>query len=137
MLHSRGDAGNNKDHSRHRYGFVSSTVSLRSWAKVEAIVRGPGGLRLWLVIVDPGVGFSKSVEDDARPLRGSASITADSDGAWNPLRGFPQLIGAWRKPFLGTILSQTQDGGTYKGRRTTPKECGWATAAAVASAVQQ
>jgi dihydroneopterin aldolase / 2-amino-4-hydroxy-6-hydroxymethyldihydropteridine diphosphokinase / dihydropteroate synthase len=73
-------------------------------------------------------------------LCNSASITADvrkADGSWNPLRGYPQLIGTSRKSFLGAILSRADDGGTYKGRQTTPKERGWATAAAVASAVQQ
>jgi dihydroneopterin aldolase / 2-amino-4-hydroxy-6-hydroxymethyldihydropteridine diphosphokinase / dihydropteroate synthase len=138
LMHSRGDAGNNKDYSRYRS--VLDGVSQELGEKVEAIVRGPGGLRRWLVMVDPGIGFSKSVEDNVRLLRDSASITADvrnADGVWNPLRGFPQLIGTSRKSFLGSILSQTQGDGTYKGRQTTPKERGWATAAAVASAIQQ
>ncbi|KAI0252819.1 hypothetical protein BJV78DRAFT_1281404 [Lactifluus subvellereus] len=131
LMHSRGDAGANKDYSRYRS--VVDGVAQELGEKVEAIVRGPGGVRRWLVMVDPGIGFSKSVDDNVQLLRASASVTADVrtvDGAWNPLRGHPQLIGASRKSFLGVILSQTDDGGTYKGRQTKPKERGWATAAA-------
>ncbi|KAH9167050.1 Dihydropteroate synthase [Lactarius sanguifluus] len=138
LMHSRGDAGANKDYSR--YGSVVDGVIQELGDKVEAIVRGPGGVRRWLVMIDPGIGFSKSVDDNLKLLRNSASITADArtvDGRWNPLRGYPQLIGASRKSFLGGILSQQDESGTYEGRQTTPKERGWATAAAVATAVQQ
>ena len=79
-------------------------------------------------------------EGNLQVLREFASITADvrtEDGVWNPLRGYPLLIGVSRKSFLGAILSQPDEDGTYQGRQTTPKERGWATAAAVACAVQQ
>jgi dihydroneopterin aldolase/2-amino-4-hydroxy-6-hydroxymethyldihydropteridine diphosphokinase/dihydropteroate synthase len=138
LMHSRGDAGANKDYSR--YGSVVDGVVQELGEKVEAIVRGPGGVRRWLVMIDPGIGFSKSVDDNLKVLRNSASITAEArtvDGGWNTLRGYPQLIGASRKSFLGNILSQPDKSGTYEARQTTPKERGWATTAAVASAVKQ
>lgn len=138
LMHSRGDAGANKDYSR--YDSVLQGVAKELGEKVEAIVRGPGGLRRWLVMVDPGVGFSKSLEGNLQVLHESASITADvrtEDGIWNPLRGYPLLIGVSRKSFLGTILSQPDEDATYLGRQTTPKERGWATAAAVTCTVQQ
>ena len=50
----------------------------------------------------------------------------------NPLRGFPLLIGASRKSFLGAILAQGP-----VSRQTEPKERGYATAATVSCAVQQ
>lgn len=136
LMHSRGDAGANRNYSHP----VLQGVAKELGEKVEAIVRGPGGLRRWLVMVDPGVGFSKSLEGNLQVLRESAFITADiraEDGVWNTLRGYPLLIGVSRKSFLGAILSQSVEDGTYKGRQTTPKERGWATAAAVACAVQQ
>ncbi|KAI0299386.1 Dihydropteroate synthase [Multifurca ochricompacta] len=138
LMHSRGDAGANKDYSR--YSSVLSGVAQELGEKVEAIVRGPGGVRRWLVMIDPGIGFSKSVDGNLEVLRGSASISTEVravDGTWNPLRGYPQLIGASRKSFLRFILSQRDHGGSYEGRETAPKERGWATAAAVAAAVQQ
>ncbi len=137
-MHSRGDSGGNKDYSR--FDSVLQGVTKELGEKVEAIVRGPGGVRRWLVMVDPGVGFSKTLEGNLQVLRDSASITADirsEDGAWNPLRGYPLLIGTSRKSFLGTILSQPNDERIHQGRQTTPKERGWATAATVACAVQQ
>ena len=138
LMHSRGDAGANKDYSN--YETATQGVAKELADKVEAIVRGPGGVRRWLVMVDPGIGFSKSLEDNLQVLRNSASITADvrtENGVWNPLRGYPLLIGASQKSFLGTILSQRDEEGAYQGRKTTPKERGWATAAAVTCAVQQ
>jgi len=138
LMHSRGDAGVNKDYPN--YDSVLQGVVKELGEKVEAIVRGPRGVRRWLVMVDPGVGFSKSLEGNLQVLRESASITADirtEDGVWNPLRGYPLFIGVSRKSFLGAILSRPDDDGTYQGRQTTPKERGWATAAAVACAVQQ
>ena len=137
LMHSRGDAGQNKDYSR--YGSVVQGVAQELGEKVEAIVRGPGGVRRWLVMVDPGIGFSKSLDGNLQVLRDASSITNErtKDGVWNPLRGYPQLIGVSRKSFLGDILSQPTEDGTYRGRQTTPKERGWATAAAVTSAIQQ
>ncbi|KAI0267364.1 Dihydropteroate synthase [Gloeopeniophorella convolvens] len=138
LMHSRGDAGANNDY--WRYGSVVEGVTRELGKRVEAVVRGPSGVRRWFVMVDPGIGFSKTLEGNMELLREGAAITAErrlANGTWNPLRGYPQLVGASRKSFLGTVLSKPDDDGTYKGRDTTPKDRGWATAAAVASAVQQ
>ncbi|KAF7319438.1 Folic acid synthesis protein [Mycena chlorophos] len=142
LMHSRGDAGTNKDYSVYDYSgqqnAVVEGVRVELGAKVNSIVKGKGGVRRWLVIVDPGVGFSKTLEGNLQVLRSAASVTADvpvGQGplrARNPLAGFPQLIGASRKSFLGAILEHTDS-----GRKTAPKERSWATAAAVACAVQQ
>ena len=139
FMHSRGEASANKN-----YGYYSRAgkgkgrgvvegVRVELCEKVDAAVRGRGGLRRWLVIVDPGVGFSKTVEGNLALLKRASSLTAGGDD--NILTGFPQLIGASKKSFLGTILSSRVD--SYPGRTTTPGERGWATAAAVSCAVQQ
>ncbi|GBE83404.1 Folic acid synthesis protein [Sparassis crispa] len=144
LMHSRGDAASNKDYSAYSYaadsrgrGAVLEGVRVELGEKVEAAVRGRGGLRRWLVIVDPGVGFSKTLEGNLEVLRASSEITAAHPHRRNPLAGFPQLIGTSRKSFLGTILAQPDTGGAYEGRKTRPDERGWATAAAVSCAVQQ
>jgi len=139
LMHSRGEASANKDYSCYNsagggkgQGVVEG-VRVELGEKVDAAVRGRGGLRRWLVIVDPGVGFSKTVEGNLSLLKRASSLTArESD---NVLAGFPQLIGASKKSFLGVILSSRV--GSYPGRTTTPGERGWATAAAVSCAVQQ
>ena len=139
LMHSRGEASANKgyDHYGHAgegkgQGVVEG-VRVELGEKVDAAVRGRGGLRRWLVIVDPGIGFSKNVEGSLALLKRASSLTA-MEGS-NVLRGFPQLIGASKKSFLGTILSHRV--GSYPGRETTPGERGWATAAVVSCAVQQ
>ncbi|KAK0489160.1 Dihydropteroate synthase [Armillaria novae-zelandiae] len=141
LMHSRGEAGANKGYSDYSYVGSSKAViegvRVELGLKVDDIVKGKGGVRRWLVIVDPGIGFSKTVEGNLEVLRDSSSVTDDvyigpeSNRRRNPLAGFPSLIGASRKSFLGTILA----GGN--GRITQPNERGWATAATVACAVQQ
>ncbi|KAK0501533.1 Dihydropteroate synthase [Armillaria luteobubalina] len=141
LMHSRCEAGANKDYSDYSYigssKAVIEGVRVELGLKVDDIVKGKGGVRRWLVIVDPGIGFSKTVEGNLEVLRDSSSVTDDvyigpeSNRRRNPLAGFPCLIGASRKSFLGTLLA----GGN--GRNTQPNERGWATAATVACAVQQ
>lgn len=145
LMHSRGDAGQNKDYSSYSYTGKSAVlegVVLELGEKVEAIVRGKGGVRRWMVMVDPGVGFSKSVKGNLDVLRDAAKISAPtlpSSSHRNPLKGYPMLIGTSRKSFLGKILEEndSEKGGNYGGRETIAAERGWATAAAVTCAVQQ
>ncbi|KAJ7093999.1 Dihydropteroate synthase-like protein [Mycena belliarum] len=141
LMHSRGDAGEDKDYDAYGYtgitGRVLEGVRVELGTKLDLIVKGKGGVRRWFVIVDPGIGFSKSLDGNLEVLRDAAAITADlhvgtgRDRRPNPLAGHPQLIGTSKKSFLGVILQQA--GGT----KVEPKERGWATAAAVACAVQQ
>ncbi|KAI0787017.1 Dihydropteroate synthase-like protein [Abortiporus biennis] len=151
LMHSRGEASFNKDYTAYNYaldsngrGAVIEGVKVELGKKVDAAVQGKGGLRRWYVIVDPGIGFSKTVEGNLEVLRNASAITELQPpsgpplrGYRNPLAGYPLLIGASRKSFLAGILEQPDTQGTYAGRDTQPKERGWATAAAVACAVQQ
>ncbi|KZV74986.1 Dihydropteroate synthase [Peniophora sp. CONT] len=137
LMHSRGPAGENKDYSQ--YSSVLEGVARELSEKIDAIVRGPGGVRRWLVIVDPGVGFSKTIDGNIELLRRARELTEDElpGGTLNSLRGFPQLIGASRKSFLGKILEEADEHSAYKGRETAASERDAATAAAVSTAVQQ
>ncbi|TDL27980.1 Dihydropteroate synthase [Rickenella mellea] len=186
MMHSRGDAGSNKDYSdypkrkRSNVGQVIDGIRIELGQKVQRAIQGSGGVRRWLVMVDPGVGFSKTTEDNLEILRHASSITADEpfdrdlvpftfqqaivstrsppaalppllDRPREPLvtsqpslAGFPLLIGASRKSFLGKILSQPSRSSNsegksleHPGRETNPNERVYATAATVACAVQQ
>lgn len=149
LMHSRGEASANKDYSAYNYaadargrGVVLEGVRVELGKKVDAVVKGKGGLRRWFVIVDPGIGFSKTVEGNLELLRESSSIvdptkTVGEEKAPNPLAGYPVLIGASKKSFLGLVLSQKDATGTYEGRETKPVERNFATGAAVACAVQQ
>lgn len=139
LMHSRGDAGSNKDYGQYKGSSISTVlnaIQLELGDKVSAAVRGKGGIRRWNVIVDPGVGFSKTVADNLEILR-NASLITKTRKTWNSLAGYPQLIGTSKKSFLGTILAEPDRDGTYQGRKIEAKERGWATAAAVACSVQQ
>lgn len=161
LMHSRGDAGENKEYSAYAYakslGMSAVIEGVRSelGGKVERIVKGKGGVRRWLVIADPGIGFSKTVKDNLELLRHGAQVVENvkigqgeshsqcysllmlafvpgENKRRNPLTGFPTLVGTSRKSFLGTILQR----GVH-GRTTAPKERVWATGASVACAIQQ
>ena len=178
MMHSRGDAGKNKDYSAFEVAndeeegrsasasAVLQAVRLELGAKVQAVL-GRAGLRRWQVIVDPGIGFSKTMEDNLELLRGrltrwepmpaalaSKSMTQGSPAAstyatpgLNPLAGFPVLIGTSRKSFLGSIIAEPlpqqvdnrEDSSAVKTQEPvrSAKERDFATAAAIVCAVQQ
>lgn len=129
LMHSRGEASTNKVYENE--GGVVEAVLAELGEKVQKIVKGVRGLRRWLVVIDPGIGFSKSVEDNIRLLR-NCTVTNH-----HPLSGFPRLLGVSRKSFLGAILAKEDSESRYAGRQTEPKERGWATAAVIAFAVQQ
>lgn len=81
LMHSRGDAGKNKDYGMYGYaerqqggGAVLEGVRIELGSKVEKIVKGKGSLRRWMVIVDPGIGFSKTLEGNLEVLRDAAEV---------------------------------------------------------------
>lgn len=85
LMHSRADAGKDKSYSAYAYAEQAGTsavvegVRVELGSKVELIVKGKGGVRRWLVIVDPGIGFSKTVEDNLELLRNGAKVVDDVD----------------------------------------------------------
>ena len=88
LMHSRGDAGSNKDYSKYSYAreAVTEGVRIELGEKVDRIVKGKGGLRRWLIIVDIGIGFSKDVEGNLELLRSASKVTADCQvgpGPWS------------------------------------------------------
>ncbi|EDR10362.1 uncharacterized protein LACBIDRAFT_247939 [Laccaria bicolor S238N-H82] len=137
LMHSRGEAGQNKGY-KAMYGYaglrgaVVEGVRVELGQKVNAVVRGRGGVRRWLVVADPGVGFSKTVEGNLEVLRDAKGVCSGDKKYRNPLAGYPFLIGTSRKSYIGGVLAQGPG-----GRETVPTERVWATAAGVACAVQQ
>ena len=160
MMHARGEAGANKDYSR--YESVLEGVRVELADKVCRAVRGRGGLRRWQVIVDPGIGFSKTVNGNVELLRNSAKLVENSPVLglspsvddvvssnvenpyatpdWNPLAGFPVLIGTSRKSYLGKLLAVPRNTAANSPEDVEPRSAegrDFATAAAVTYAVQQ
>ena len=79
LMHSRGDTASN--HGYDQYSYVKEAVvegvRIELGEKVDWIVKGKGGLRRWMVIVDVGIGFSKTAEDDLEVLRSTHKVMAD------------------------------------------------------------
>ena len=79
LMHSRGDTASNHGYDQYSYAreAVVEGVRIELGEKVDWIVKGKGGLRRWMVIVDVGIGFSKTAEDDLEVLRSAHKVTAD------------------------------------------------------------
>ncbi|KAI4723699.1 folic acid synthesis protein [Aureobasidium sp. EXF-10727] len=78
------------------------------------------GIRRWRIVLDPGIGFAKTTEQNLEILRRMSELRK-----WPGLIGIPWLLGSSRKGFIGKIT----------GVRDA-KERTWGTAATVAAAVQ-
>jgi dihydropteroate synthase len=77
------------------------------------------GVRKSQIIVDPGIGFGKSFEQNYELLRRLADLAK---------LGYPLLVGTSRKGFLGATLARD-------GKPAPPEERLWATAATVTASI--
>ena len=135
LMHSRGPADKNQDYSMYKGG-VMEGVKKELGLRVQRALRA--GVRRWNIILDPGIGFSKSVEGNLELLRRSGELNAPAPEhgkrsdhelpivAKSGLEGYPVLVGTSRKVYLGRLTG-----------KTTAKDREWATAAAVSAAIQQ
>jgi dihydropteroate synthase len=77
------------------------------------------GVRKSQIIIDPGIGFGKSFEQNYELLRKLPELAK---------LGFPLLVGTSRKGFLGATLA-------HNGKPAQPEERLWATAATVTASI--
>lgn len=137
LMHSRGPANQNKGYTLYPGGVlegVRTELGLRVARALQA------GVRRWNIVIDPGFGFSKSVEDNVVLLGRHAELVKPSKlpqvtrllprSPRTVLDNCPTLIGISRKTFLGQLVGRPE-------AAAIPKEREWATAAAVTAAVQQ
>lgn len=82
------------DHLQYAGGVVPA-VSAELRARVDAALAA--GVEEGRIVLDPGLGFSKSADQNWELLAGIDRIVA---------LGFPVLVGASRKAFLGTVLAE-------------------------------
>jgi len=93
---------------------VGNELLARVWEAERA------GIRRWRIMLDPGIGFAKTQAQNIELLRRLGELR-DFEG----LRGFPWVVGASRKGFIGKVTGVEQ-----------ASERKWGTAATVAAAVQ-
>jgi dihydropteroate synthase len=113
LMHSHGDSGSNVHYKRGVVREVSLKLSeMVHAARLAHIPR-------WLLILDPGIGFSKTVDENLELLRRVSEIAKCGGNL-----GYPVLVGPSRKRFVGAILGQPD-----------PKKREWGNAAAVSACV--
>ncbi len=77
------------------------------------------GVRKFQIVIDPGIGFGKSFEQNYELLRKLPELAK---------LGYPLLVGTSRKGFLGATLAKN-------GKPAPPEERLWATAATLAASI--
>jgi dihydropteroate synthase len=97
----------------HWRGHSADMDALATYHDVVAQVRGElldrvgaavaAGVEESAIVLDPGLGFAKTAEHNWSLLRALPEMTGLSGPGW----GFPVLIGASRKRFLGSLLADS------------------------------
>lgn len=70
-------------------------LTTAAWAEAHGVAR-------WRIVLDPGIGFGKSLADNVALAGGAARLRA-------AVGGYPVLIGASRKSFLGKATAAAAD----------------------------
>lgn len=117
LMHMRGTPRTMADLTAYPDGLVP-TVAAELLDRVAAAEAA--GIRRWRIILDPGIGFAKTTQQNLELLR-----RLDELRAWPGLESLPWLVGSSRKSFVGAVTGVQE-----------PSRRVWGTAATVAAAVQ-
>jgi dihydroneopterin aldolase / 2-amino-4-hydroxy-6-hydroxymethyldihydropteridine diphosphokinase / dihydropteroate synthase len=141
MMHSRTDAGKQTSYAPHG---VMAGVRDELGAEIKKALHH--GIRRWNIVVDPGIGFSKTLDGNLELIRNLKKFTehntdlsrlphgppglSNSAGLQMPdvLASMPVLVGTSRKSYLGAVIERP---------RAPASERDAATLAACAAAIQQ
>jgi 2-amino-4-hydroxy-6-hydroxymethyldihydropteridine diphosphokinase/dihydropteroate synthase len=118
LMHMRGTPETMTQLTDYSPDGLIATIATELLARVAAAEEA--GIRRWRIILDPGIGFAKTQDQNLEILR-----RLDELRDWPGLRGLPWLVGSSRKNFVGRVTGVTE-----------PKDRVWGTAATVAAAVQ-
>lgn len=103
IMHMKGTPSTMQDHPR--YDDVVAEVA--SYLAAQADVAVASGIDADRICVDPGIGFGKTFAHNLTLLAGLEQIVAT---------GFPVLVGASRKGFLGWVLERAGNAATASER---------------------
>ncbi|KAL8749458.1 MAG: hypothetical protein Q9184_006804 [Pyrenodesmia sp. 2 TL-2023] len=117
MMHMRGTPETMNTLTSYPTGVVEGIASELNQRVQEAMA---AGIRRWRLILDPGIGFAKTGEQNLEVLRRLPELRG-AEG----LKGLPWCLGVSRKAFVGKVT-----GAAEMGERV------WGTAGAVAACVQ-
>ncbi|KAI7870130.1 Dihydropteroate synthase-like protein [Spinellus fusiger] len=99
LMHMRGDATTmmSKENTTYEDDDVVEDVSRQLYYTVQRALAA--GVYRWNIIVDPGLGFSKTSQQSFEILRRLSEMVSNQDSLLN---GFPSLMGPSRKKFIGS-----------------------------------
>jgi 2-amino-4-hydroxy-6-hydroxymethyldihydropteridine diphosphokinase/dihydropteroate synthase len=117
LMHMRGTPETMQNLTDYPDGIIE-TVGRELLERVRAAE--VAGIRRWRIILDPGIGFAKTQDQNLELLR-----RFDELRNYKGLENFPWLVGTSRKAFIGRIT------GVKEARERV-----WGTAASIAAAVQ-
>jgi 2-amino-4-hydroxy-6-hydroxymethyldihydropteridine diphosphokinase/dihydropteroate synthase len=117
LMHMRGTPETMNSLTDYPDGIVE-TVGRELLERIRAAEAA--GVRRWRIILDPGIGFAKTQDQNLELLR-----RFDELRQYKGLENFPWLVGTSRKAFIGRITGVQE-----------ASERVWGTAASVAAAVQ-
>ncbi|KAJ3205642.1 trifunctional dihydropteroate synthetase [Entophlyctis luteolus] len=120
IMHMRGDPKSMQSLTTYENNDVVTEVRHVLANRVKKLI--DQGVYRWNIIIDPGIGFAKTAEQNFTLLRDLNKLTESE----SPLARFPVLVGPSRKGFLKAGSANTSD----------PKERVWATAAACTASVK-
>lgn len=115
LMHSRGDSVTMTNADSHIYptGVVSG-VATELKERVSAALAA--GVKRWDIILDPGLGFAKNYQQNL-------SLLANLPQLAKQLDGFPLLVGASRKGFVGTATGIKTACERYPGDAAVNSAC--------------
>lgn len=97
LMHMRGDSATM--YAQAVYKDVVAEVRSELLMRVQAALRA--GVRPEQIAIDPGIGFAKRGEHSVAVLRGLTELAS---------LGYPMLVGASRKSFIGAISQEPEAG---------------------------
>lgn len=111
LMHSRGDSVSMTDPALQDYsalGGVVKGVQQELGNRVRDAL--DAGVKPWNIVIDPGLGFAKSRDDNLALLRHVSELSTEKT-----LTGLPILIGGSRKGFVGQVIKRKKEEASQRG----------------------
>jgi len=123
MMHMRGTPATMQNPENCEYaGGLGVDIAKELLERVDDAVEA--GVRRWRLILDPGIGFAKTQEQNLDLLSITRHLHSRRNEFKRRTRGMPWLVGSSRKGFIGKITGVAE-----------PKDRVWGTAVAVTASI--
>ncbi|KAJ1289221.1 hypothetical protein BS78_02G147800 [Paspalum vaginatum] len=103
-MHMRGDPSTMQNEQNLQYDDVCKEVASELYTQVREAELS--GIRLWRIVLDPGIGFSKKSRHNLEVIMGLESIRREMGKMSIGASHVPILLGLSRKRFLGEICNR-------------------------------